>query len=589
VPSFVDIEVMRARRFAFTTAVLVLAALPSATDGRKPKEETSWRMAHHSFSKTLSYDNTLGDWVSSAATMALRDRVQLLPPVPDRYGILWNKQPVRSGKFEVSFTLSGTPKESTAGPNDAVVAFWIGLKDWAASYSEQDIVTKSKSWNEGLSAAGLTFAVNRPNFHGLGLLFLGKDRTKSNRQSVTALWGDGSKVFDQNLQNVPEAPGASTKFVDWLTLGTQVKLTVDGRGGIKGFVLTADVKDLVGDTQWSYMEDGVNSKSFLSLLTDGRIKVNDGEPAGSWKVLPGHRLRLWHPEQLDCTMRLEGEFAAVQEDPKRVPTPTMAYVGKLNPTREEAGKVPAEKWVSLFELPENTFPSGAPECFIGFTGWSGSNSWLEVNLHQLQMLNQDPTTIGEKDQDVLGAVDAQWSKVLASTKRFVDQASQKEAVERLSQLLGEHVKQYNEMGEKLKTDIAGMEARLDTLGKDIGTYHAATQAFNMEKHSFDATVVKEHIGGIRSILEKDKVADSKYQGLSRAASELKAKHTAQSLNDQGKAKVQAVADQAKDVEVMAERGSNQTNSLFLVMVLSVMVVGILFLNRMRYYEKKHFI
>lgn len=579
---------MAARGFAFTTLVLVLAALPLATDGKKQDKETSWRMSHHSFAKTLSYDNTLGDWVSSAATMALRDRVQLLPPVPDRYGILWNKQPVRSGKFEVTFTLSGTPKDGKEGPNDAVVAFWIGLKDWAASYSEQDIVTKSKSWNEGLNSAGLTFAVNRPNFHGLGLLFLGKDRAKSNRQSVTALWGDGTKVYDQNLQNVPEAPGATTKYIDWLTIGTQVKLKVNARGGIEGFLLTSDVKDLVGDTQWSYMEDGVNSNAFLSLLADGRIKVNDGDAAGSWKVLPGHRLRLWHPDKLDCTMRLEGELAAVQEDPKRSPLPSMTFVGKLNPTPEEVGKAPEEKWVQIFNLPDNTFPSGAPECFIGFTGWTGSNSWAEVNLHQLQMLNQDPSTIGEKDQDVLGALDAQWSKVLASTKRFVDQASQKDAVERLSQLLGEHVKQYNEMGEKLKSDIVNMEARLDNLGKDMGTYHAATQSFNMESNSFDSDVVRQHIGGIRSIFEKDKASD-KYHGLHRAAKELKAKHTAQALNEKGKAKVQTVADQAKDVEEMAERGSTQTNSLFLVMVVCVMVVAMLFLNRMRYYEKKHFI
>jgi len=577
---------MAARCFALSTAVLVLAALPLATDGRKPKEdkETSWRMTHHSFAKTLSYDNTLGDWVSSAATMALRDRVQLLPPVPDRYGILWNKQAVRSGKFEVSFTLSGTPKDGNTGPDDAAVAFWIGLKDWTASYNEQDIVTKSKSWNEGLSSAGLTFAVNRPNFHGLGLLFLGKDKYKSNKQSVTALWGDGTKVYDQNLQNVPEAPGATTKFIDWLKLGTQVKLRVDGRGGIKGFMLTLDVKDLVGDTQWSYMEDGAKSSSFLSLLADGRISVNDGDPAGSWKVLPGHRLRLWHPDKLDCTLRLEGELAAVQEDPKRFPLPTMTFVRKLN--QEEAGKAPDEKWVQLFELPENTFPSGAPECFIGFTGWSGSTSWVEVNVHRLEMLNLDPSTIGEKDQDVLGAVDAQWSKVLASTKRFVDQASQKEAVERLSQLLGEHVKQHNEMGEKLKGDISNMEARLDTLGKDIGTYKAATESFSMESSTFDSEVVRQHIGGIRSILEKDKAGDNTYHGLHRAAKELKAKHTAQALNEKGKAKVQNVADQAHDVEVMAERGSNQTNSLFLVMVVAVMVLGIMFLNRMRYYEKK---
>jgi len=582
---------MATRDFALATVVLVLAALPLATDGRKPKQEkeTSWRMAHHSFTKTLSYDNTLGDWVSSAATMALRDRVQLLPPVPDRYGILWNKQPVRSGKFEVSFTLSGTPKDSKAGPDDAVVAFWIGLKDWAAEYSEQEIVTKSKSWKEGLHAAGLTFAVNRPNFHGLGLLFLGKDRSKSNRQSATVLWGDGSKVYDHNLQNVPEAPGATTKYIDWLTLGTQVKLKVDENGGIKGFALTSDVNELVGDTQWSYIEDGANSQAFLSLLADGRIKVNDGDPAGSWKVLPGHRLRLWHPDKLDCTMRLEGELAAVQEDPRRFPSPSMSFVGKLNPKPEEANKVPDEKWVQLFELPESTFPKGSPECYIGFSGWSGSTSWVEVNLHQLNMLNMDPSTMGEKDQDVLGALDAQWSKVLASTKRYVDQASQKEAVERLSQLLGEHVKQYNEMGEKLKDGIASMEARLDTLGKDIGTYHAATSAFNMESHSFDSNVVRQHIGGIRSILEKDKAADSKYHGLHTAAKELKAHHTAQALNDQEKAKVQSVADQAHDVEVMAEKGSSQSNSLFMIMVVAVLVVGVLFLNRMRYYEKKHYI
>jgi len=50
-----------------------------------------------------------------------------------------------------------------------------------------------------------------------------------------------------------------------------------------------------------------------------------------------------------------------------------------------------------------------------------------------------------------------------------------------------------------------------------------------------------------------------------------------------------VQEQSKALETFAARGSTQANSLLLIMVVAVAGLGLLFLNRMRYYEKKHYI
>ncbi|CAK0792577.1 unnamed protein product, partial [Prorocentrum cordatum] len=127
----------RAAGRAALAAALALGALPDAA-AKKEKRPVGIRLAHHSFERTLTYADTLGDWLrhegglrslpeaapraarpgapwrcrlSSAATMALRDRVQLMPAVADRQALFWSKRDIATQDFEVRFTLSGRVDE----------------------------------------------------------------------------------------------------------------------------------------------------------------------------------------------------------------------------------------------------------------------------------------------------------------------------------------------------------------------------------------------------------------------------------------------------------------------------------------------
>merc|ERR1719387_3162441 len=97
-----------------------------------------------------------------------------------------------------------------------------------------------------------------------------------------------------------------------------------------------------------------------------------------------------------------------------------------------------------------------------------------------------------------------WKKVLEEEKRFIDQKGQKEAVEQLTKLLGDYVERYNKMGEKVKSDLVWLEKRMQTLDTDVNTLIGSSKAVNPETGSVEASSLKDHIVGIRTILTRDK-------------------------------------------------------------------------------------
>lgn len=463
---------------------------------KKAEENPGWVLAHHSFERTLTYDDRLGDWLASAATMALRDRLQILPPVPDRHGLFWNKRAASTQNFEVSFTYNALPQRKD-GPEDGQFAFWFSPDNFTATFEEQAIVTV-RNWTKGLEDAGLTVLSNRPNFRGIGVMFLGLDSKGEQRPSVSAVVCDGVNVKELKLADFPAAQDAQaghqqTKYIDWRKKDVQVKIRAE-----------------LGKT----------------------------------------------------------------------------IVGTLQVSKEPA--------VELFRLPAET--TGAwLDTFLGFSGWSGSNSFLELDMSRLEMRNFDTKRVGEAKEesqdsmyDELGDAEG-WKKVLEDEKRYIDQKSQKEAVERLTKLLGDYVDRYNKMGEKVKTDLVWLEKRMQSLDGEVNTLIGSSKAVNPETGNIDAESLKEHIVGIRSILTKDKEKhDEKFNRVHEVAKSLKVKG-GDVLGPDGRAKVASVAEQAKTLEAHVNSGTTQTSSLLVVLVLAVCALGLLFLNRMRYYEKKHYI
>jgi len=446
------------------------------------KDGISWRMAHHSFEGTLNYDNGLADWLSSAGTMALRDKVQLLPPVPQRFGLFWNKKAVKTRNFEVTVTMDIKMQEQANG----FIAFWLTNENFSSTYNEQVIVQTSRNWTAGMEKLGLNVLGNRPNFKGLLSLFTTVDQ----KQKVVSLFSDGShelttpaSMSDQLFQKATTMQGTD---VDWKKTATTVRFRVSPDG-----TLTA------------------------SLENEGNNK-------------------------------------------------------------------------QLFAFPFNTLPKEWTECYFGFSGFSG-DKYMTVDLTKVEVQNFDAKTAGEDESDVLEGDTAEWMKVLEAEKKYVSQRSQTEALQHIFKLFKDHVVKYDEGGVKLKDTLLRAEERLDRLGYDISRTLSEAQAWSLEKQDFNAQVVKDHIVGILAILSKDKdIHDSKLSSVHQQAKEIKEK-TTNNVNRDKKEKVASVQEQSKALETFAARGSTQANSLLLIMVVAVAGLGLLFLNRMRYYEKKHYI
>merc|ERR1719345_353766 len=109
-------------------------------------------------------------------------------------------------------------------------------------------------------------------------------------------------------------------------------------------------------------------------------------------------------------------------------------------------------------------------------------------MNRFEMRNFDLEQIGEakeESQDAdgldgeLGDADG-WKKVLEAEKRFIDQKGQKEAVERLTKLLGDYVDRYNKMGEKVKSELVWLEKRMQSLDADVSKVVIESKVVNPE-------------------------------------------------------------------------------------------------------------
>mmetsp|Transcript_108517 Transcript_108517/g.305862 ORF Transcript_108517/g.305862 Transcript_108517/m.305862 type:complete len:489 (-) Transcript_108517:132-1598(-) len=471
-------------RSASVIAALVLMA-PALADSKQetkahPVKTEFFKLPTHSFEKVLSDENGLGNWLRSAGTMAMRDRVQVMPPVPDRYGLFWNKRPVRTQDFELEFSFIA----STKPPTDGTFAVWISPTDFAAAYDEKEIVTTSKNWTEGLQHVGLTCLSNKAAFTGLGIFFFAQSPDGKPREFAVGVWNDGKTQLTLDAVRAEKLPGAKTVVTGWS--GKEMSVTI-------------------------------------------RVRPN-------------------------------GEIH-VSMAPKDKP-----------------------EYADMFSLNVGALSS---DMFFGFSGWSGSSAHIELDIHSVETRNFDITKVGEEAKDVAGA--ESWRVLLEQEKRFIDQASQMQAIKKLTSLLNDHITSYANLGRKMEVDVAEMGKRLDNLGADFGKLVAETEAFDFTKNTFDKDVVRQHIKGIHSIFKSARDTDeAKMLKVHQVAQELKAKGGS-GLGEESKKKVESASNQAKLLEEHATRGSTQTGMLLLMLVFSVASLGMLFLNRMRYYEKKHYI
>eukprot|EP00435_Cladocopium_sp_Y103_P049239 s900_g14.t1 len=202
-------------------AVLVSTAWLSHTSPGH-RHGDGWWLPSHSIERTLHWDDE--SWVMSAASMAMQDRILLMPAVADRLAYLWNRKAIESGDFEVVFTISGTLPSGTN--QDGLLAFWLSLDDCVRHYDEKAIVEqalrdKGQDWKAGLKEQGYSMLANKPNFRGLALLFLPFDAARKLRQTIAAVYSDGSKPLPDPLEKILEESRTSVVTSNWLPTGSQ--------------------------------------------------------------------------------------------------------------------------------------------------------------------------------------------------------------------------------------------------------------------------------------------------------------------------------------------------------------------------------
>eukprot|EP00928_Gymnodinium_smaydae_P053810 TRINITY_DN37720_c0_g1_i1.p1 TRINITY_DN37720_c0_g1~~TRINITY_DN37720_c0_g1_i1.p1 ORF type:complete len:535 (-),score=88.88 TRINITY_DN37720_c0_g1_i1:35-1444(-) len=457
-------------------AASAVAAAPQADAGAFVK------LSEHSFSTTLTQANGLLDWLSSAATMPLRDRVQLMPPVPDRYGLFWNKKPIQTKEFEVRVNFT-TKSSSNTPPQDGVVAMWLSPDNFAEIYKENAVVTNSNNWTRALIEQELTLVSNKATFKGLGIFFI----IDGSNSRIASVWSSGETALTLADMRDGKAPGISITRKDWLDKRKPFEVIV--KASSKGAV--------------------------------------------------------------HCSIVMEGE------EP-----------------------------VELLSVAEPK-PAIGEQSFFGVSGYSGSSGVVEVDVNGVEVRNFDMTKVGDASAGSISDADT-WTQVLAEEKKYISQESQMQAVQRLTKLLETHVHQYNAMGTQMKAQAVDLGKRLDDLGQRFGKLVAETEAFDFKKGAFDTDYLKHHLKGVHTLLKNDHDGSSSLHKVHQAAQTLK-ESTGGAAQEAGKVKLQQAARQAATLEEHAERGTLQTSFLLFLMVAAVACLGLLFLNRMRYYEKKHYV
>jgi hypothetical protein len=178
---------------------------------RGEKDEDRVSMPHHSFDSPLSYEDKLGDWYVSGATLFERDRVLMHPGVTERHGWLWSTEPLLTNNFEAifQFRVVGSQKVEET-PLDQALAFWYTPQNVTASYKEETMI-KTANWKAGLDEAGLNFAGFFSKFKGFGAVLSTGNSEKKHEPVVSGVQNDGTR----NLEYWHHAPTKNAKSIDF--------------------------------------------------------------------------------------------------------------------------------------------------------------------------------------------------------------------------------------------------------------------------------------------------------------------------------------------------------------------------------------
>eukprot|EP00928_Gymnodinium_smaydae_P063801 TRINITY_DN47290_c0_g1_i1.p1 TRINITY_DN47290_c0_g1~~TRINITY_DN47290_c0_g1_i1.p1 ORF type:complete len:505 (-),score=99.90 TRINITY_DN47290_c0_g1_i1:70-1542(-) len=193
--------------------VLTALALRGGLAKKKAKDGNSTMIAisRHSFQAPLQHQELLDEWLVSGASIFERDRLLLHPAIPQRYGFLWSRHPLKTGNFEVIVHLKVTgPKRAESFDSDQSIGLWFVEENVASNFDEPAII-KSESWKAGMDSAGFTFAGAKSKFKGIGAVLTMMDAEKRARPVVSFVSND----LTTDLAFGRDVPSSSAKPADF--------------------------------------------------------------------------------------------------------------------------------------------------------------------------------------------------------------------------------------------------------------------------------------------------------------------------------------------------------------------------------------
>lgn len=214
--------------------LLFICTFAVASHPGKRHDDTYSKMdlPHHSFTSPLQYSALLSDWTLSGATIFERERLLMHPGISTRQGFAWNKQPLLTNNFEVTFHfLMSGEKEASKVPSDQSFAFWFVRENISAVFNETYAI-KASSWEEGLKTEGFTLSGSKGSYDGFGAVFTVIDGDKRPNPSVSFLSNDAHQALSFGI-DVPTREAKIVPFrntLDAAEMNIRVKPTlVEGR------------------------------------------------------------------------------------------------------------------------------------------------------------------------------------------------------------------------------------------------------------------------------------------------------------------------------------------------------------------------
>lgn len=251
-----------------------------------------------------------------------------------------------------------------------------------------------------------------------------------------------------------------------------------------------------------------------------------------------------------------------------------------------------------FSVDRKSFPVKA-DGYLGFSAWSGSaqegKSSDFLSIGKVAVVNFDDESVGEELVDVPKKDQAAMQSLMAEeTRHFESQKDQKEHIGKITSMLSQYIMDSKPETDKMAFQIQSM---MDSLNAVDGNCRTLTKEMHLLWHPKDKKASKadhkshvqdmmHEVMGLKRLLAKEGV--SQMEKLEVVHSNL-LEFKDQASKATGSEALGKITAQATRLEQTVQSRGSQMSWMMMFLLASVVAIGYLMWQRMRYYEKKHFI